>query len=519
MSPVQGSPGLYSVVVHLPPGYHQYKFVVDGQWRHDEGQPFMPDPLGNVNNWLFVRRSDSAQSSQDHLANVSGGNLVATPSSMSNQQAASLQPQPSAAGVPTGLTSGLADLGQTASSTGTGDVDMQNAEASADSASSPITQQVEEPAYTRRRVRDFLRQHTCYELIPESGKVVLIDLDLPVRQAFHALHEQGVPSAPLCDGETGTVVGMISASDFITVLQRLRHSITSGGTPWTESEMDSHTVRAMREEAHSEGKPHRHLVWLTPAHSLLDVIARLFATKSSMAPVLSSDPEGEGQAATLLHIATISGVLACLMRHFRASLASLPLLAQPIASLPVGTWAPDSPTSLREIEATNHMHGIERRDVKKVRDLHCVRPDTPLTSALSLLLEAGVSTLPVVDERGVLVDMYARSDITQLARASAYSRLQYEDVTVGQALALAASQPQPWPPTGPSSSPARPQENPQSARSQRLHVCTPRESLRSVVERLSVPGVRRLFIVQPESKRVEGILSLSDVAAYVFDVL
>lgn len=87
-------------------------------------------------------RHDPSHMRRDHLANVSGGNLVATPSSMSNQQAASLQPQPSAAGVPTGLTSGLADLGQTASSTGTGDVDMQNAEASADSASSPITQQV-----------------------------------------------------------------------------------------------------------------------------------------------------------------------------------------------------------------------------------------------------------------------------------------------------------------------------------------------------------------------------------------
>ena len=44
--------------------------------------------------------------------------------------------------------------------------------------------QVDEPAYTRRRVREFLRQHTCYELIPESGKVVLIDLDLPVRQVI-----------------------------------------------------------------------------------------------------------------------------------------------------------------------------------------------------------------------------------------------------------------------------------------------------------------------------------------------
>ena len=42
---------------------------------------------------------------------------------------------------------------------------------------------------------------------------------------------------------------------------------------------------------------------------------------------------------------------------------------------------------------------------------------------------------------------------------------------------------------------------------------------RSVVERLSVPGVRRLFIIEPETRTVEGIVSLSDVAAYLFDVL
>ena len=41
--------------------YHQYKFIVDGEWRHDETQPFMPDPLGNVNNWLFVRRPEQSQ--------------------------------------------------------------------------------------------------------------------------------------------------------------------------------------------------------------------------------------------------------------------------------------------------------------------------------------------------------------------------------------------------------------------------------------------------------------------------
>ena len=52
------APTEFSVVVHLPPGYHQYKFIVDGAWRHDDSAPFMPDPLGNVNNWLFVRRAE-----------------------------------------------------------------------------------------------------------------------------------------------------------------------------------------------------------------------------------------------------------------------------------------------------------------------------------------------------------------------------------------------------------------------------------------------------------------------------
>ncbi len=53
-------------------------------------------------------------------------------------------------------------------------------------------------------------------------------------------------------------------------------------------------------------------------------------------------------------------------------------------------------------------------------------------------LRAGVQS-------GVLIDMYARSDITQLAKGNAYNRLQWEEVTVGQALALAQIANPPWP--------------------------------------------------------------------------
>lgn len=55
---------------------------------------------------------------------------------------------------------------------------------------------------------------------------------------------QGCASAPIWDGLEGTVVGVVSASDFIHTLQRLRCAVSrSGNNPLSEAEMDAHTVR------------------------------------------------------------------------------------------------------------------------------------------------------------------------------------------------------------------------------------------------------------------------------------
>ena len=52
-------------------------------------------------------------------------------------------------------------------------------------------------------------------------------------------------------------------------------------------------------------------------------------------------------------------------------------------------------------------------------------------------------------QNGVLIDQYARADITQLAKGNAYNRLQWEEMTVGQALALAQIGNPPWPASQP----------------------------------------------------------------------
>lgn len=162
-------------------------------------------------------------------------------------------------------------------------------------------------------------------------------------------------------------------------------------------------VRGMREECAADGRPPTALVWVRPSDSLAAVVRRLFAARVSSAPVLSAEPGAPG--CTVLYIASLGGVLACLMRHFRASLASLPLLAQPLATLPLGTWAPDSQWGgsggaggggAGASPGTALANGVlpgggkSAPGERTVAPLHAVTPSTPLISALGLLLDAGV---------------------------------------------------------------------------------------------------------------------------------
>lgn len=90
----------------------------------------------------------------------------------------------------------------------------------------------------REQIKDFLRTHTAYELLPDSGKVVVIDVGLSISSAFQALVENGMmliylldfcfiltafvcliwigfTSAPLWDGKRQDYSGMLTVTDFV----------------------------------------------------------------------------------------------------------------------------------------------------------------------------------------------------------------------------------------------------------------------------------------------------------------
>ncbi|CAN6468169.1 unnamed protein product [Victoria cruziana] len=430
MSPMEGCPTVFQVVCRVIPGYHQYIFIVDGERRHDEHQPYVSGDYGIVNTVMIAREPDP-------------GSALLTPVSRMNM-----------------------------------DVDNETFDRvvtlSDGTLQEPVTKISEADINVScRRISEFLSTHTAYELLPESGKVVALDVNLPVKQAFHILYEQGIPVAPLWDFYRGQFVGVLSPLDFILILRELRNN----GSILTEDELETHTISAWKEEKlHLHRKTvRRPLVHASPCDSLKDVALKILQSKVATVPIIhTSSPDG--CFPHLLHLASLSGILKCICRHFRHSSSSLPILQQPIFTMNLGTWA----------SAVGGSSGCH---------LATLKSNASLGSALALLLQAEVSSIPIVDDNNSLVDIYSRSDITALAKDKAYAQIHLDETSVHQALQLGQDMNSPY----------------GFFNGQRCQMCLRTDTLQKVMERLANPGVRRVIIVEAGSKRIEGIVSLSDV--------
>ncbi|THG14554.1 hypothetical protein TEA_002586 [Camellia sinensis var. sinensis] len=142
LSPMEGCPTVFQVICSLTPGYHEYKFFVDGEWRHDEHQPFVSGNYGVVNTVFLAREPDVIPAI--YTPEAPGRSSM----DVDNDPFFHLEAVPRISEA---------------------DIDI-----------------------SRQRISVFLSTHTAYELLPESGKVIALDVNLPVKQAFHILYEQSI---------------------------------------------------------------------------------------------------------------------------------------------------------------------------------------------------------------------------------------------------------------------------------------------------------------------------------------
>lgn len=415
---MEGSETIFQKIIDLQPGCYQYKFLVDGTWQVDPQQVCDTDEYGSINNIVLV--SATGFTSPGFQAEV----------------------------VPSVGSSSRVTLNEAVIPLTDGEMDV-----------------------FRQVLSMHLLSSTTYELIPIAGKVIALDIEVDVEQAFHVMYDLGLTVVPLWDENSRQMAGMLTASDFILILLQLHRNQAM----FANEELQARTVsswKGWKLQHHRDmigttvPFQRRPLIHAGPDESLAGVASRILQNNISAVPIIHSV---NGTSPRLLHVVCLAGILRNVCNHFRHHLGYLTLLQQPVGYLPVGSWA-------TEVRRTFN------------RPLMTLHPNDTLSSALALLLEAQISSIPIVDDGGNFLNMYSKSDITSLARDNIYTRVQLNQITISQALELTGERGQ-----------------------TRYKTCTRFDSLYRVMELLSEPDVRRVAVVEASSRRVEGIITLRDV--------
>ncbi|XKL67653.1 hypothetical protein PGB90_003144 [Kerria lacca] len=290
----------------------------------------------------------------------------------------------------------------------------------------------------------FFRFHKCYDLIPTSAKLVVFDTQLLVKKAFFALVDNGVRAAPLWDSVKQQFVGMLTITDFIKILQKY---YTSSNV--TMDELEEHKL-----ETWKKALPDQHfgMISIGPDVSLYEAIRVLIHKRIHRLPVI--DP----YTGNVLYILTHKRILRFLFLYIN-DLPKPSYMNKTISDLKIGTYD----------------------------NIETVIEDTTIILALKKFVERRVSALPVVDEKGRLVDIFAKFDVINLAAQRTYNNL---DITLKKA------------------------NEHRNEWFEGVHRCHLTDTLYSVLEKIVRAEVHRLVIVDKDEK-VIGIISLSDLLVYL----
>ncbi|KHJ99924.1 CBS domain protein [Oesophagostomum dentatum] len=294
----------------------------------------------------------------------------------------------------------------------------------------------------------------CYEAMPTSSKMVIFDTEMVLWKAFNGLVYQNTRHVLLSSGEQGGLItGILSVTDFIRVMLRLYRERVHSETLLEEKEdIGKLTIKKYRELVQKEGKLKELKLTTSYTSSLLEAARLLAQHRIHRLPVL--DPDSGSPLFILTHKRLLK-FLWCFGQQYSQPDYHI----RTAKDLNVGTWV----------------------------GIRVVFPDTPLTDCLDILLNKGVSGVPVVERDTFrVVDMYSRFDAVGIAMEEKADSL---EVTVEQALKF---------------------KNLGMNENDRVVSVRDTDTLWKAITVLVERNVHRLCAVNAKGA-IEGIISLSDV--------
>jgi len=232
----------------------------------------------------------------------------------------------------------------------------------------------------RDNIFNFFRSHTAYDVLPESGKVVLLDASMSAFGAFHVMAANEQTAVPVWDGRSDRYMGMLTVSDLLEMLL----FCTSSENNFKDSLRSIDLAYWLSNSERPSGCPESS-VEVKPDDDLLCVLRTLLRNDCRVLPVL----EREGNT-PLLNQCIIGQITYLLLFRFLYY---------------------HQEQDLGTLKGTLREAGIGTMEASKVIKVH---PNEPVKDVLKLMSENGISGVPVVDANGKFMDMFSDADILGL---------------------------------------------------------------------------------------------------------
>ncbi|XP_023325839.1 5'-AMP-activated protein kinase subunit gamma-1 [Eurytemora carolleeae] len=173
-------------------------------------------------------------------------------------------------------------------------------------------------------ILNFFKCYKCYDLIPTSAKLVVLDTRLIVKRAFYAMVDTGVRACPLWDSVRQQFIGMLTITDFIRILQKYYNG--PGEEMQAFEELRLCDVKVVSSEELESNVLHMY-----PDSSLFDAASVLIRNKIHRLPII--DPSN----GNVLYIMTQKPMLKFLYKFF-PRLDQVSILHRSISEAEVGTF-------------------------------------------------------------------------------------------------------------------------------------------------------------------------------------
>ncbi|KAL7785273.1 nuclear protein SNF4 [Trichoderma ceciliae] len=241
-------------------------------------------------------------------------------------------------------------------------------------------------------IREFLRKRTSYDVLPLSFRLIVLDTDLLIKKSLNILIQNSIVSAPLWDSHTARFAGILTATDYINVIQYHCQF------PDEMSKLDQFRLGSLRDIEKAIGATPIESVSVHPSRPLYEALRRMLKTRARRIPLVDVDDETGRE--TVISVITQYRILKFIAVNNEHNTI---LLKKTLREIQMGTYT----------------------------DMAVARMGTTVLEVINLMVNRNISCVPIVDSQNRVLNAFEAVDVIPSIKGGAYDDL---NGTVGEAL-------------------------------------------------------------------------------------